>query len=71
MPTYDDSDFGHAPTSPTHPRKMSSITGSNGNSLPIPGAPNGADNGPIEIPATKSSISEAYKYMHELSSPLL
>jgi HAD superfamily hydrolase (TIGR01456 family) len=68
MPTYDDSDFGQTPTSPSQLRKVSSVAGSNNNSLPIPGAAqNEGDNGPIEIPATRSSISEAYKYMHDLS----
>ncbi|KAK3196400.1 hypothetical protein K4F52_000282 [Lecanicillium sp. MT-2017a] len=69
MPTFDDTDFGHTPSSPSHLRKMPSKAGSIGNSLPIPGASNADNTGPMEIPATKSSISEAYKYMHELSSP--
>lgn len=69
MTTYDNADLGLAPTSPADPRKVPSITGLNGHSLPIPGAPNGDDSGPIEVPATKSSIAEAHKFMHELSSP--
>ncbi|KAK7516697.1 HAD-like domain-containing protein [Phyllosticta citriasiana] len=37
----------------------------NNNSLAIPGENN---DGPIEVPATRSSISEASKYMHTLSA---
>ncbi|KAM5341730.1 hypothetical protein ACJ41O_014761 [Fusarium nematophilum] len=60
MPTYDDSDIMHAPLSPSSLRKVSSIA-SNGLAIP------GDDTGAVEIPATRSSISEASKYMHNLS----
>ncbi|GME25631.1 HAD-superfamily hydrolase subfamily IIA CECR5 [Neofusicoccum parvum] len=62
MPAYDDSDFGvQAPTSPSQLRKESNVN----NTLPIPGEHE--DDGPVEVPATRSAISEAQKYMHTLS----
>jgi hypothetical protein len=36
-----------------------------GHAVPIPGDDDGT--GPIEVPATRSSVSEAAKYMHNLS----
>ncbi|KAM6517953.1 hypothetical protein FSOLCH5_006724 [Fusarium solani] len=63
---FDESDL-HVPTSPSSLRKMSSISSvqnGNENSLAIPGS---EDTGPIEVPATRSAISEASKYMHNLS----
>lgn len=67
MPAFDDSDFGvEAPTSPNHLKKEH--MNGNGHGIPIPGD----DGGPIEVPATRNSISEASKYMHNLSvSPSL
>ena len=58
------------PNSPSHLRKMSNANGdANGvdhrESLAIPGPEDGS--APQEIPATRSSISEAAKYMHTLS----
>ncbi|KAF5018061.1 hypothetical protein F66182_9960, partial [Fusarium sp. NRRL 66182] len=66
MPAYDESALVHAPSSPSTLRKMSNVHSSNenGDSLPIPGADS---DGPQEIPATRSSISEASKFMHNLS----
>ncbi|KAH9909658.1 HAD-like domain-containing protein [Xylariomycetidae sp. FL2044] len=63
MPTFDESDLNvPAPSSPSQLRKES--IGNGGNALPIPGDDG---QGPIEVPATRSSISEASKYMHNLS----
>jgi HAD superfamily hydrolase (TIGR01456 family) len=62
MPAFDDSDFGvEAPSSPNQLRKDQA--NSSGVIVPIPGN----DDGPIEVPATRNSISEASKYMHNLS----
>src|SRR5437868_657549 len=67
MPMFDESDFGvKAPTSPTQlnvPFDNMSV-GSHERNLLIPGE---HGDGPIEVPATRSSISEASKYMHTLS----
>lgn len=67
MPTFDDSDL--MPASPSQPKKTSNAGESNGDSnghgIPIPGDDG---QGPIEVPATRSSISEAAKYMHNLSA---
>ncbi|RSL51135.1 hypothetical protein CEP52_009848 [Fusarium oligoseptatum] len=63
---FDESDL-HVPTSPSSLRKMSSISSvqnGNENSLAIPGS---EETGPIEVPATRSAMSEASKYMHNLS----
>ncbi|KAI0405231.1 HAD-superfamily hydrolase [Xylaria palmicola] len=68
MPMFDESDFGvQAPTSPTQlnaPRGDVRAGSHEQHNLAIPG-----DNGegPIEIPASRSSISEVSKYMHNLS----
>ncbi len=78
MPAFDDDDFGvKAPTSPSQlsvptfgkTKGTNGANGANGVSprtqgIPIPGED---EDGPIEIPATRSSISEAQKYMHNLS----
>jgi hypothetical protein len=69
MPAYDDNEL-HTSNSPSTLRKMSNMNNGEGNgeghhdSLAIPGDD---ANGPQEIPATRSSISEAAKYMHNLS----
>src|SRR6478735_8438989 len=69
MPAYDDNEL-HTPNSPSTLRKMLNMNNGEGNgeghhdSLAIPGDD---ANGPQEIPATRSSISEAAKYMHNLS----
>ncbi|KAH6871427.1 HAD-like domain-containing protein [Thelonectria olida] len=63
MPAFDDSDFMHAPLSPSRLRKMSSIGDVNEQTLAVPSQ----DGGAIEVPATRSSISEVDKYMHNLS----
>ncbi|KXJ95141.1 HAD-like domain-containing protein [Microdochium bolleyi] len=71
MPMFEDSDFGvDAPTSPTQVRvKQQSQAGlgtsPHAGSLAIPAE--NEDDGPIEVPATRSSVSEASKYMHNLS----
>lgn len=73
MTTYDDADLAQAPTSPTQLRKIDSLasndTVSSGHGLPIPSSARQEDSGlgPIEVPATRSSVSEASKYMHNLS----
>ncbi|KAF2145106.1 uncharacterized protein K452DRAFT_306042 [Aplosporella prunicola CBS 121167] len=59
MPTYDENDL--ATQAPTEAPRTESVSQ---NTLPIPGE---SDDGPIEVPATRSSISEAHKYMHNLS----
>ncbi|KAI1845568.1 hypothetical protein JX265_011678 [Neoarthrinium moseri] len=67
MPTYEDSDFGvDTPLSPTSvkPNGQSLPQGSPSQNLPIPGDDG---EGPIEVPATRNSVSEAAKYMHNLS----
>lgn len=67
MPAYDDADLA-VPESKQQLRKASSFNDPGPHGLPIPADSNGHhDHSPIEVPATKSSISEAYKYMHELS----
>lgn len=70
MPAYDESDFGLPADSPNplSPTSKASFNGEhngngNGHQLPIPDGHNGS----IEIPATVSSMSEASKYMHNLS----
>ena len=69
MPAYDDDDLG--PLSPTQMRVFEPVVGndaaSSGPGLPIPSSSRGDGLGPIEIPATRSSISEASRYMHNLS----
>ncbi|KAI1075647.1 HAD-like domain-containing protein [Whalleya microplaca] len=72
MPMFEDSDFGVAPPSSPPAQKATPATHGNGvamasshhNQLPIPGDDG---EGPIEVPASRSSISEAQKYMHNLS----
>ncbi|KAF3017760.1 hypothetical protein G7054_g814 [Neopestalotiopsis clavispora] len=62
----DDADLANTPLSPTTVpegmRKHSSVAA--GEAIPIPGD---SGEGPVEVPATRSSISEAAKYMHNLS----
>ena len=75
MPAFDDNDFGVKP--PNSPSQLNTPSFSNGNGangsygaspkahgIPIPGDDG---EGPIEVPATRSSTSEAQKYMHTLS----
>ncbi|KAI1352088.1 HAD-superfamily hydrolase [Xylaria sp. FL0043] len=68
MPMFEESDFGvEPPTSPTQlnvPREKMSVGSHEHQHLAIPGDDG---EGPIEVPATRSSISEASKYMHNLS----
>ncbi|KAH7000513.1 HAD-like domain-containing protein [Ilyonectria destructans] len=65
MPAYDDSDFAQPLMSPTYSQKDSSdMMHINSNGIAVDNGPNGKS---IEIPATRSSISEAAKYMHNLS----
>lgn len=61
MPTFDDSDIA---VSGNAPAAQNGKTESNGHGMPIPGE---HGNGAIEVPATRSSVSEAAKYMHNLS----
>lgn len=72
MPAFDDSDFGvDAPVAP--PKTNGSTNGTtNGSSsyketLSIPAEGNGHAHNSIEVPATRSSISDASAYMHNLS----
>ncbi|KAH7139372.1 phosphatidyl synthase-like protein [Dendryphion nanum] len=74
MPTFEDSDF-QTPLTSTKSRdlhstngKTTQAVGSNGATLSIPtdGPGNGTANS-IEVPATRSSISDASAYMHNLS----
>ncbi|KAF1959552.1 HAD-superfamily hydrolase [Byssothecium circinans] len=75
MPTFEDSDFGvtGTPLSPKSNGLQKTASnqhpvGSHNNSLAIPGDAHNGDNGnTIEIPATRSSISDASAFMHNLS----
>lgn len=62
MPRFDDADFGVEPA-PAGARSPRDARGSASGSLPIP---NEAGN-TVEIPATRSSISDAAQFMHNLS----
>jgi len=66
---FEDSDFGvDTPSSPTQLRMKQSQNLSSSpktDSLAIPSE--NPEEGPIEVPATRSSVSEASKYMHNLS----
>ncbi|KAF3064867.1 hypothetical protein GL218_02161 [Daldinia childiae] len=75
MPMFEDYDIAQA--TEMQDKKAASTANSNGNanghsngngtesnSLPIPGDDG---DGPIEVPASRSSVSEAAKYMHNLS----
>ncbi|KAI1169613.1 HAD-superfamily hydrolase [Nemania sp. FL0916] len=68
MPVFQESDFGvKTPISPTQlnvPYDNMSVGSHERHTLAIPGD---HGEGPIEIPASRSSISEAAKYMHNLS----
>ncbi|KAI1424381.1 HAD-superfamily hydrolase [Xylaria sp. FL1777] len=68
MPMFEESDFGvETPTSPTQlnvPYDKLSVGSHEHHNLAIPGD---HGEGPIEIPATVSSISQVGKYMHNLS----
>lgn len=76
MPAFDESDFGvQSPLSPVKSRENNPLqrvasrgnqgAGSYGSSLTIPG--DGHAHDAIEVPATRSSISDAQAYMHKLS----
>jgi HAD superfamily hydrolase (TIGR01456 family) len=68
MPAFDDSDFGvNTPAAPaqTNGNVNGTSDGPSKDVLSIPGDDNGATS--IEIPATRSSISDASTYMHNLS----
>lgn len=64
MPAYDDSDFDQPLMSPTYSQKDSSDMYIHSNGIAVDNGPNGKA---IEIPATRSAMSEASKYMHNLS----
>ncbi|KAI0491162.1 HAD-superfamily hydrolase [Xylaria cf. heliscus] len=68
MPMFEESDFGvETPTSPSQlkvPYDTLSVGSHERQNLAVPGMD---DEGPIEVPASRSSISEAAKYMHTLS----
>lgn len=74
MPAFDDSDFGvQAPLSPVKSKDIHRVSsrssqlpvGSNGSTLSIPADSHGHN--AIEVPATRSSISDTQPYMHSLS----
>jgi HAD superfamily hydrolase (TIGR01456 family) len=80
MPAFEDSDFGvAAPLSPVKSRELNRVpsrgnqtqhpvVGSHNSNLSIPtdyGTPSNSNT--VEVPATRSSISNAQSYMHELS----
>lgn len=74
MPAFDDSDFGvQTPLSPVKSRDLHRISsrtsqhpvGSHGSTISIPA--DGHAHNAIEVPATRSSISDAQAYMHSLS----
>ncbi|KAJ4305369.1 hypothetical protein N0V90_000900 [Kalmusia sp. IMI 367209] len=73
MPAFDDSDFGvNTPIAPvksngTTNGNSSHQTGSYQETLSIPADANGHGHNSIEVPATRSSISDASAYMHNLS----
>lgn len=72
MPAFDDSDFGvDTPVAPVKSNgtngNSSQQTGSYQETLTIPGDANGQNHNSIEVPATRSSISDASAYMHNLS----
>ncbi|KAI1258810.1 HAD-superfamily hydrolase [Xylariaceae sp. FL1019] len=69
MPMFEDNDFGvQAPTNPDQLQdssKRSASMAPHDQSLAIPGEHRGDE--PIEIPATRSAMSDVSKYMHNLS----
>ncbi|KAI1505645.1 HAD-superfamily hydrolase [Biscogniauxia marginata] len=69
MPMFDDSDIAvNTPANPDQLKKDSAAampTPSSNGGLMIPGDDG---DGPIEVPASRSSVSEASKYMHTLSA---
>lgn len=70
MPAFDDSDFGvNTPVAPTKTNGSTNGTtnGSYQETLSIPADANGQGHNSIEVPATRSSISDASAYMHNLS----
>ncbi|EED24229.1 phosphatidyl synthase [Talaromyces stipitatus ATCC 10500] len=76
MPRFDDSDIGADLTQVRSPRdsrpSVGGITASDGTTLPIPADPHQSQSGRresevVEVPATRSSISDATQYMHSLS----
>jgi HAD superfamily hydrolase (TIGR01456 family) len=76
MPTFDDSDFGVAsPLSQVKSRELHRISsrteqhpvGSHTSTLSIPEDGHDTNNNTVDVPATRSSISDAQSYMHQLS----
>ncbi|KAL1610247.1 hypothetical protein SLS60_001912 [Paraconiothyrium brasiliense] len=70
MPAFDDSDFGvNTPVAPvkTNGSANGTASGSYQETLSIPADANGQGHNSIEVPATRSSISDASAYMHNLS----
>ena len=76
MPAFDDSGFGvQSPLSPVKSRennplqrvasRRNQVAGTYGSSLTIPG--DGHAHDAVEMPAARSSISDAQAYMHNLS----
>lgn len=66
MPAFEDSDFG-VPVQQVKSRDLSRVktNGSNNGGLAIPGGAN--ESGPVEVPATRSSVADASPYMMNLS----
>ena len=73
MPRFDDSDLAADLTQVRSPRdarpSVGGITASDGTTLPIPADPHHGrrESEVVEVPATRSSISDAAQYMHNLS----
>ncbi|KAK3203325.1 hypothetical protein GRF29_112g898590 [Pseudopithomyces chartarum] len=71
MPAFDDSDFGVdasvAPVKTNGSTNAATDSSSYKETLSIPADANGQGHNSIEVPATRSSISDASAYMHNLS----
>ncbi|KAF2085024.1 HAD-superfamily hydrolase [Saccharata proteae CBS 121410] len=65
MPAQDNSDFGVDASNAQNGSQQQRSESLSQTTLPIPG--DGFNTDAIEVPATRSSISEAQKYMHSLS----
>lgn len=64
MPTFEDSELAAGVTNGHNGQNGFSKKESNVHGIPVPGD---HGEGAIEVPATRSSVSEAAKYMHNLS----
>lgn len=64
MPTFDDSEIAVGGSAPAAQNGKAENNGHAGQTIPVPGD---HGTGAIEVPATRSAVSEAAKYMHNLS----